>query len=374
MRVIQLSTMMGYFGGEIHLAGLASGLQARGHNVTCIVQPESELSRRLPRLGISVRALPLVDWFDPFSIERLVRLLKEIDGDILHTHLPRDYFLASVATLGTSITNVGTRHQLKPLSHGLLKRPFLNRFPEFIAVSEAVRRGLLQAGVIPPERLSVIYHGLAPAVSSLDIQDFRFQRGAGEGSPLIGFVGKLCPTKGVDTLIRAVGLLKGRWPDLKVLLVGEAAPASDYKAELVKLIRELGLESIVEFTGYLEGGDQLSRAFDVQVVPSLSESFGLVTLEAISAGVPVVVTNTGGSPEIVRDGKEGFHFTPGDEKSLAGILDRLLVAPELRHELGQCGAQRGEEYFSFSRMLDRTEEVYRRALGRSEPAGEIRSA
>ena len=92
MRIIQLSTMMSYYGGEVHLASLATGLQALGHQVVCVVRPKSELAEVLPGLGVEIRALPLVDWFDPSSVARLASLVRHLRCEILHTHLPRDYF------------------------------------------------------------------------------------------------------------------------------------------------------------------------------------------------------------------------------------------------------------------------------------------
>jgi len=378
MRIVQLSTMMSYYGGEVHLASLAAGLQARGHEVTCVVRPGSDLEKFLSAQGLNVRALPLVDWFDPASVARLSRLLRGLQCDILHSHLPRDYFLSAVSTLGTGIVNVGTRHQLHPLSHAFLKRPFLQRFSEFIAVSEAVGTGLLQSSVVTPERLTVVHHGLESPTEfpwgNSEIARFRLQAGASAEIPMVGFVGRLCPSKGVETLVRAVGLLKNRWPRLKVVLVGDENRGSGYRAHLEKMIRDLSLEKMIVFSGYLNGARQISNVFDIQVVASAAEPFGLVTLEAMGAGVPVVVTDSGGSPEIVRDGVEGFLFEPGDEKSLARKLDSLLDSPGLRREMGRRGLQRVAESFTHAKMLDRTEEVYRRALGLAEPAGGRQSA
>ena len=286
MRIVHLSTMMSYYGGEVHLAQLAAGLRDRGHEVTAVVRPGSVLSRVLPDMGLEICVLSLVDWFDPSSVARLARLLRTLPCDILHTHLPRDYFLAAVATLGTGIVNVGTRHQLRPLSHAFLKRPFLQRFSEFISVSIAVEEGLLQAAVVPPERLSVVHHGLELPPMTFDdratVGRLRLQAGATSCTPLVGFVGRLCPTKGVDTLIRAAGLLKNRWPRLKIVLVGEETSGSGYRSHLQEMIRQLALEDMICFAGYLDGAGKYSQAFDVQVVPSVAEPFGLVTLEAMA--------------------------------------------------------------------------------------------
>ncbi len=379
MRIVQLSTMMSYYGGEVHLASLAGGLQAMGHDVVCVVRPGSELADALPGLGVEVRSLPLVDWYDPPSVTRLGYLVRHLRCEILHTHLPRDYFLASVATLGTTVVNVGTRHQLRPLSHALLKRPFLQRFSGFIAVSDAVRQGLLQADAVPEERITVIPHGLDNREISPSVQAatgrLRLQVGALGSDQLIGCVARLCPTKGIDTLIDAFASLKNCWPRLKLCLVGDETPGSGYREKLQGRINLLGLKDRVFLTGYLEDAGRLSGAFDIQVVPSAAEPFGLVTLEAMNAGVPVVVTDSGGSPEIVRDGVDGFLFGPGDAAALARKLESLLESPGLRVEMGRRGRQRIKSTFSRQDMLTRTEAVYLQALkGKSEPAGGQKSA
>ena len=377
MRIVHLSTMMSFYGGEVHLASLAEGFLSLGHQVACVVRPGSELADVLPALGVDVRILPLVDWYDPSSVTRLRILLRQLRCEILHTHLPRDYFLASVATLGTSVVNVGTRHQLKAVSHGFLKRPFLQRFSGFIAVSEAVRQGVLESDVVDEEIISVVPHGVETdhSLSQPAVDRLRLQAGAASSDLLIGYVGRLCPTKGIETLIEAMANLKTRWPRLKLSLVGDETPGAGYRKKLLNKIDQLDLNDRVALTGYVELAGRLSGAFDIQVVPSLAEPFGLVTLEAMNAGVPVVVTNTGGSPEIVRDGVDGFLFAPGDVAALARKLESLLESPGLREAMGRRGRQRVVECFSRREMLTRTETVYLRALkGKSEPAGDEKSA
>ncbi len=378
MRIVHLSTMSSYFGGEVHLASLAEGLMNRGHEVVCVVRPGSDLAAVLPRRGLDTRTLPLVDWYDPLSVARLSSLLHQLDCQILHTHLPRDYFLAAVATLGSPVVNVGTRHQLRPLSHAVFKRPFLNRFAGFIAVSEAVRQGLEQVGAVSSANLEVIHNGIDlppenPALGPAGTR-LRLQAGVSPDDPLIGFVGRLCPTKGIETLIQAVARLRPRWPRLKLCLVVGETVGTGYRAQLTDLVHRLGLDDRVVFAGYIDEAARLSGAFDIQTVPSLAEPFGLVSLEAMAAGVPLVVTDSGGSPEIVRDGVEGFLVPPADEEVLARKLDCLLDSPGLRMEMGQRGRLRVKADFCRSRMLDKTEELYRRVLDLPEPARREASA
>ena len=363
MRIAHLSTRMDYYGGEVCLSSLAAGLSARGHDVACVVRSGSRLESVLHRLGIEVQHLPLVDWFDPVTITRLRRWLLRRGIQVLHTHLPRDYFIAAAATLGTGVANVGSRHQLNPISHPAFKRPFLSRFGAMISVSEAVRESMLASAVMPEEKVVTIHNGITvPKIGSgagAGRLDLRGAVGIGPRTPVVGFVGRICPSKGIETLLRAAGRVRLRHPDLRVFLVGDESGNGKYAACLKTLADELGLASALHRFGFLEGARTAGREFDVQVVGSWAEPFGMVTLEAMSCGCPVIVTDSGGSPEIVRDGVEGFHFAPGDEQTLALRLDCLLGSPGLRREMGRRGRRRVQEAFSRRKMLDRTEELYR---------------
>jgi glycosyltransferase involved in cell wall biosynthesis len=363
MRIAHLSSMTGFYGGEVCLLNLAAGLQGRGHSLACVVRPDSRLRRELTHRGIEVLPLSLVDWFEPLGVARLRRWLIRKDIQILHTHLPRDYFIAAAATLGTEVVNVGSRHQLNRISLPVLKRPFLSRFRAMIAVSKAVRRGLTDSQIMEPDRIVTIPNGIEWDSAAGACIDLRKSRGVGPDVPVVGFVGRLCPGKGVETLLGSAARLKRRWPDFQLFILGDGPGINEYVKSLRELAVQLGLEKQTHFFGYVDNAAAACAAFDVQVVSSRAEPFGLVTLEAMAQRVPVVVTNSGGSPEIVRDGVEGFLVPPGDPDVLARRLDCLLDSPGLRREMGRRGRERVRRRFTLDHMLDETEVLYLKALG-----------
>lgn len=361
MKIAHLSTRMDFYGGEVCLSSLASGLLARGHEVCCVVKPGSRLESVLRQMGVEVEILPLVDWFEPVSMARLRSLLLRRGIQILHTHLPRDYFIAAAASVGTPVANIATRHQINPISHPFLKRPFLRRFGAMISVSDAVRNSVSAAEIMPEERIVTIHNGIeVPSVGAAASGGQVLRRAAGIDSrqPVIGFVGRICPSKGIETILRAVALVRARHPALQLFLVGDEAGGQGYADRLRGLADELEIGAALHCFGFVEGAASASAEFDVQVVGSRAEPFGLVTLEAMAAGTPIVVTDTGGSPEIVRDGVEGFLFRPGDVAALARRLDLLLESPGLRAEMGRRGRLRVEDSFSRRTMIDRTEALY----------------
>ncbi|MBK7187729.1 MAG: glycosyltransferase [bacterium] len=309
MRVVQLSTMRDYYGGEVCLANLARGLGARGHDVTCVVRPDSRLAGELPARGLATCELPLFDWYEPVSVSRLAAWLRRERIDIVHAHTPRDWFIATAATVGLPTVSIATRHLLLPVAHARVKRSFLRRLGAMIAVSDAVRQ--VASGLVADDRLVTVPNGVELPVHAADGTLLRSSLGLGRDDLVIGCVARLSPEKGVDDLLRAVARLQRRWPNLVVLVMGDAPADSRHPAELQRLALELGLARQVRFCGYQPDAATLCAAFDVQVVSSLAEPCGLATLEAMAQSRPVVVTDSGGSPELVADGCEGFLVPPG---------------------------------------------------------------
>jgi glycosyltransferase involved in cell wall biosynthesis len=367
MRIVHLSTCLEYYGGEVCLANLACGYADRVHEVSCLVRPESALAQKLAGGPVEVVPLGLVDWFDPGTILRVGRWLRQQNVDVLATHLPRDYFIAATASRGLSICNIATRHHLKPLSLPVLKRPFLRGFGAVIAVSEAVAAGVHQARLVSPDRVVTVLNGIVAPSFGVAGLELRRRAGLSPEDVVIGLVGKLCPEKGADFLLRAVARLRVRIPDLHVILVGDGGLRNGYRSHLEDLVQSMGLVGRVHFPGFVSDVARCMQEFDVQVVASQAEPFGLVTLEAMAAGIPVVATNTGGSPEILTDGVEGFLVSPGDVDQLADRLSRLLTAQHLRRDMGNRGRERYQKHFTIGRMLERTEAVYRKALNRNGP-------
>lgn len=377
MRIAQLSSMTGYYGGEVHLAALAGALRRRGHEVWGVVRPDSALARRLPAAGVPTVTLPLVDWYEPVGTLRLRSWLRRERIDVLHTHVPRDWYTAAVATLGTDVVNVGTRHRLGPVGLAPLKRPFLGRFAAMTAVSDAVRRVLVAGALLPTERVVTVPNGLAVPDRPADRAAARAALGLGHGDTVVGFVGRLSDDKGPALLLEAAARLRPSVPGLRIVLLGgDVAGPTGLRLQARAALPDLA--GSVRLAGYQPEAARLCRAFDVQVLPSVAEPFGLVLLEAMAQAVPVVATAAGGVPEIVRDGRDGLLVPPGDPEALARALGRLLSDEALRDRLAAAGRRRVASDFSQDRTVAATEAVYRRALAAPaagfSPAGAARPA
>lgn len=178
---------------------------------------------------------------------------------------------------------------------------------------------------------------------------------------VIGTAGRLVPIKGLTYLVRALASLRDEVPDIRL----EIAGSGPEREPLEKEVHSLRLTDHVTFLGWQRDLEAVMPRWDVFVLPSLEEGFGMAALEAMAAGLPVVATAVGGVPELVEDGRTGWLVPPADSDALAGRLRTLLLHPELRRALGAAGRTRARQHFSMDQMVARIAEIYDRILDRS---------
>lgn len=180
---------------------------------------------------------------------------------------------------------------------------------------------------------------------------------------IVGIVGRLEEWKGQTVFLRAVSQLRRSHPDVRYAIVGGAVLGWEgtYPNRLRELAAELGISDVVHFAGHREDVYAWFDAFDVAVHASLGEPFGLVLVEAMALGKPVVATNLGGPTEIVEQGKSGLLVAPGDEAELAGAVARILDDPDLAARLGRGGIARAER-FTDEAMTARFAELLRTTI------------
>ena len=242
------------------------------------------------------------------------------------------------------------------------------RLADHIVVNaEAVKRDLLQRGY-DAERLSVIPNGT-------DCERFRL-RGDGEvvrrewnipsDVPVVGVLARLMRIKGQEVFLRSAALIAANNPHVRFVIIGDNSDNPEYKAELKQLTGRLGLEDRVVFTGFRTDVPELLSALSVAVSPSLGlEGMSNSILEAMAAGVPVVATRVGGTPEIVEDGVSGLLVSPGDPEALAAAISRLLHDNTMAKQLGETARRRVFGRYSLEQAVASTERLYEDLLLRA---------
>ncbi len=171
------------------------------------------------------------------------------------------------------------------------------------------------------------------------------------------------PEKGYRHLLDGAALLERTKPGVHWILVGDG----ELRSELEAQARRLGLASHVHFTGWRDDVAELLTLADVFVLPSESEGFGRVLVEAMAMGCPVVATNVGGIPDIVLDGETGLLVEPANPVAFAHAVRTLLDEPTRAARLGAAGRARAESTFSLGAHVDAVERVYDEVLGRVAP-------
>ena len=207
-----------------------------------------------------------------------------------------------------------------------------------IAVSRFLRDRVVERFGVPPGRITVQSAGIDTRIFHPDAPGAEAVRARYGDQPLVVYAGNLIPLKGVDALVQAFARVRERRGSGHLLLVGPAVDPA-YRELLEARAAALGIGAHVTFAGP-QPPEQVAAAMaaaDVFVLPSLEEGLGLVVLEALACGTPVVASRTGGIPEIVQDGDYGLLVPPGDVTALAGAIRRVLDEPRFRERARRYG-------------------------------------
>jgi glycosyltransferase involved in cell wall biosynthesis len=266
--------------------------------------------------------------------------------------LPSAYVQQCLSPARRAIARVPKRLIGGTLATRLSKYPTEHlRFEHPLCVSAATR-GALVAGGIPVEHARVIYGNARcqPFVAAA-----HSRQPPRHGQLRLLYAGRLSPEKGIEVAVRALAHLED-CPDVRLDIVGEGNPA--YVAELVALIRRLGLDKRATLRGRVPRGDMPTTmaAYDALLFPSeWEEPFARIVLEAMASGLVVIGTPTGGTPEVLIDGETGLTFPRGNSTLLANQIRKLLVDPRLASRLASIGQRQVVERFTFERTVDELE-------------------
>ncbi len=171
-------------------------------------------------------------------------------------------------------------------------------------------------------------------------------------------MGRLLPIKGPGYLLGAMGLVWEQYPESQLIYVGKG----DLENDLKEKASQMGVSDKVKFLGWRNDISEIMQVFDIFVLPSLNEGMGRVLVEAMASGKPVVASNTGGIPDLVKNNETGLLFPPGDEKAMAQSIIKILEDPEKAELMGQKGREMSH-YFSLETMISKLDNLYERLMG-----------
>ena len=326
-------------------------------------RPDGAGRRELEAAGVPVVHFPVYSFLSPramwgaFHLMRYmhrhkIRLIHTFDYPTTVFAVPAGRFLTSAAVLSSQRSH----RDLIPREYRRLVRMTDHLVDGIVVNCDFARRHLEQEERVPAARIQLCYNGI-------DLETF----GAGEtprppeltgDSFVIGVVCALRPEKGLSTLLQAFARVRHLRASMKLAIVGDGPILESLRAEA----RTLGIREDCIFALSTPQVTEWLRAVDIFVLPSLSEALSNALMEAMACGCPVVASNVGGNPELVRNGETGLLFKPGDVERLAMALQVLIENQSLRQRLAEAGAKFVRERFSIRASAERMGEIYEQLI------------
>lgn len=303
--------------------------------------------------------------FDFERYRRATAAVKDFKPHIIHGAVFEGVNIASIVGRRCSVPVIIGEETSDPQNRSwkgsLLYRGLVFLIHHMVAVSPAVERYLRNKIFVPKRKVTMVANGVAekPAPTRKEVIYLRKELGISDSDFVIGTVGRLFDEpKRVSDLLRAFEMLLEHSPNAKLLIVG-TGPDEDM---LKTMAKNLGIFNRVIFAGYQVNTRIYYELMDVFCLPSAFEAFGLVLVEAMYAGVPVVATRTGGIPRVVVENETALLSPPFDPKALSHNIFKLYDSPELRENLSVAGLVRARNEFSEDRYVSDIDTLYTRLL------------
>jgi len=347
-------------GTEIATYNIAKHLARRGHEVHVITTLDEGLPKENMEEGFyvhrvfwrKIRFLGIVSfWIKIFFV------LKKINPDIVHAQsigIGISGFLANKILKKPYVAwGRGSEVYLPSTFKNTISKLVLRNADAVIALTQDMKNEMQKFCDCD---ISVIPNGIdTERFENLSKEDIRKRLKIKEDEKIITFVGTLRPVKGLRYLIEAMKIVRDKDKNVRLVLVGDG----EEREKLEKLVEKFGLKECVKFIGSVQNEEipQYMVTSDVFVLPSLSEGFPNVVLDAIASGLPIVATKVGGLPEIIEDSKNGFLVKPKNPEQIAEKILLLIKDDELRKRISKANKGEAERY-SWERVVQRLEEVY----------------
>ena len=355
------------FGGmENGLVNLINRLAADRylHTIICLTEA-TEFRRRIERPDVEIVECrkPAGKHFPTYW--RVFRELRRLRPDIVHTRNLGTIDMSWVAWLAMCPGRIHGEHGWSPddpkgvsKKYRLLRRICDPAIGHYVAVSQDIKRWLIDVIGIAESKVELLHNGVD--VMRFTASEAKDSGGSSGANKLVfGTLGRQEPIKGLNVFLAAVRELLEQEPawreDIQVMMVGDGPEQREY----IALREKFGLQDVVDFPGTVSDVPGLLSSFDFFVQPSLNEGISNTVLEAMASGLPVIATNVGGNPELVRDDHEGKLVPANDSDALRVAIARYVADENLRRRHGHAARKRAKEEFSIDVMVQKYDTLYR---------------
>jgi glycogen(starch) synthase len=366
-----------------HCEGLAKALVQQNHEVYLFTldfpgSPSYEemdgvkVYRASTELG-HPNFLTWVLLFNHFLTKRMADVVHSVDFDVMHVHdwlaafsgISFKHYLKKPMILTVHSTEVGRAqglHSPDSFSINGIEWWAMYEADRVIVCSQSMKNEICGHFNLPWDKVDVIPNAIDATKyqTSVDRGSVRQRYGVGYGEKLILCVGRLVPQKGTEYFIRAIPSIAKRYPEAKFIIVGEGWSRDILESEA----RASGQGRKIQFTGFASDQEviNLMTSADVLVVPSIYEPFGIVALEGMATGVPVIASQVGGLSEVIEHDRTGLFVYPRSPESIAWGIDRVLSDPDHAKWLTENAKEKLHKAYSWEAVAMKTVEVYRKVV------------
>jgi len=360
LRIVHTESSLGWGGQEIRILSESQGLLRRGHDVKLLCAPQSRIRAEAANWGVPVVPLP-IERKRPVGLGALHQWFAANQSDIVNTHSSTDAWLVALALLahGRPVRMVRTRHISAPVPRGPLSRwLYMRAAARVVTTGEALKRELVERNGFRATRIESVPTGIdAGRFRPGERAASRAKFGLPQDKTLVGIVATLRSWKGHALLLDAMMQLPAQF---ELVIVGDGPQ----REALEKKIEQLGLRGRVRMQGQQADVLPWLRALDIFALPSYAnEGVPQALIQAMLVELPCVTTAVGGIPEIAEHERTALVVPPRDAGALAAAIERLAGSEGLRRELGEAARKHCVEGYSYERMLDRMENVFRNVAG-----------
>lgn len=370
LRILHTESSHGWGGQEIRILTEARGMQDRGHEVMIATTGNAELLPAAAKLGLPTAVLPMRRKGIPELLGVRAWLAANHGRfDVINTHSSTDSWLVALSrlTIAGCPPILRTRHVSTVVNTSFTTRwLYLNATAHIVVTGEALRRQLHEQNGFPMEHMTSIRTGIdLRRFRPLDKAAMRELLGVPDKT-VIGILATLRDWKGHDYLLDALVVLRQRFPDLYLLVVGDGPR----RAHLEKRVDELGLRDIVRFAGNQDNVEQWLATIDIFALPSYGEEgVPQAIMQAMACGLPVISTRVGAIPEAVVADQTGLLIPKRDSAALTAAIADLLQEPAKRQQFSSAAVEYARANFGIDEMLDRMETAFRRVIGNRRVVG-----
>lgn len=361
IKILYVITSLGIGGAERLLLSYLKLLnhQKYDFHVIALREKPDDLLEEIS-LHSEVSVLGIRSAFSPSVVFRLVKLINQIKPDIIHSHLFQARFYTAIAHLiskrGILITH--KHNNVNPKKHNvfiILEMISIFLSKKVIAISNSVKRSLNRYELVPSKKIFILHNGIDYEKFFKIAESNNILR---ENPIVIGTVCRLEPQKGIQYLLLAMRIILTKFPSVRLEIVGDGSLFQ----ELQSLTKDLGISNSVKFFGKFVDVIPFYKKMNLFVLPSLYEGFGIVLLEAMAAGVPVIATNVDGIKEVVIDGESGILIPSKNPEAIADAVLKLIENPQLADKLVDAGLKRSKS-FDIKEHVMKLENFYADLLG-----------